>query len=46
MSRNGGKKGKLEVEQTIAGLPKTALCEYCKKNNKDPFDVFKERNVY
>ena len=34
-------KGKLEVEQTIAGLPKTALCEYCKKNNKDPFDVFK-----
>ena len=35
------KKGELKVEQTIAGLPKTALCEYCKKNDKDPFAVFK-----
>ena len=35
------KKGELKVEQTIAGLPKTALCEYCEKNDKDPFAVFK-----
>lgn len=28
------------IKTTIAGLPKKALLEYCKKNNKNPYDVF------
>lgn len=29
------------ITQTIAGLGKSALYEYCNKNHLDPFDVFK-----
>lgn len=33
------KKG---IEQTIAGLPKGKLKEYCEKENKNPFEVFQD----
>ena len=32
--------GQTKTEQTIAGLPKTALMDYCKKHNADPFEIF------
>lgn len=35
-----------KVNQTIAGLPKGAFGEWCKKNNKDPFEAFELGNVY
>lgn len=32
--------GELKTEQTIAGLPKTALAKYCAEQNVDPFELF------
>lgn len=34
------KKGKMEIVQTIAGLPKTALIDFCREHNLDPFEFF------
>lgn len=31
------------IEQTIAGLPKTALIDHCKKNSLDPFEFFNDQ---
>lgn len=30
------------VTQTIAGLPKTAMLDYCEKNGSDPFEFFSD----
>lgn len=30
------------IVQTIAGLPKTAMIDYCKENNLDPFEFFND----
>ena len=35
------KSGKYETVQTIAGLPKTAFVDYCKKHNLNPYEEFK-----
>lgn len=32
--------GLVKTQQTIAGLPKTALVDYCKRNHIDPFAYF------
>ena len=35
--------GLVKTQQTIAGLPKTALVDYCKAHHIDPFDYFNDR---
>lgn len=35
--------GQTKTEQTIAGLPKTALMKYCKQNSRDPFETFENQ---
>lgn len=37
------KNGKTICEQTIAGLPKTALMEFCEQNGADPFETFENQ---
>lgn len=34
------KKGEMEIVQTVAGLPKTALIDHCAKLGIDPFEFF------